>query len=53
MKDISNEIKTACVSVAEINIELHEELIPLYTKEVFASIKGGVQLAVKNAFSIL
>ena len=53
MKDISNEIKTACISVAEINIELHEELIPLYTKEVFASIKGGVQLAVKNAFSIL
>ncbi|MEL4307558.1 molybdenum cofactor synthesis domain-containing protein [Joostella sp. CR20] len=53
MKDISNEIKTACISTAEITVELHQDLIPLYTKLVFAQLQVAAQLAVKNAASIL
>ncbi|WP_417444748.1 molybdenum cofactor synthesis domain-containing protein [Joostella sp.] len=53
MNDISREIKTACTSIAAITITLNEELIPLYTKEVFTLVKTGAQLAVKNAFSII
>ncbi|QLE02585.1 bifunctional molybdenum cofactor biosynthesis protein MoaC/MoaB [Galbibacter sp. BG1] len=53
MTDTSNHIKTACVSTAQIDIELNNGLESRYNKEVFASVKVAAQLAVKNAFTLI
>ncbi|MCM5663522.1 bifunctional molybdenum cofactor biosynthesis protein MoaC/MoaB [Galbibacter mesophilus] len=53
MIDTSNQIKTLCISTAEVGIQLEGATASKYTKEVFFTVKSAAQLAVKNAFTLI